>query len=116
MMIISEQQYKLCAVTCLFIAAKSFEIEEFVPKSSDLIRLMNKCTINDNTISQNNVDCSDNKVTEVDNSSPLIPDCERQVLNTLDWDFESEPTFNSILENFLCMGILLEDDKIISAN
>lgn len=33
---VAEDQYKLYAVTCLFIAAKSFERDELIPKSSQL--------------------------------------------------------------------------------
>lgn len=91
---ISEEQYKLCAVTCLFISAKSFEIEDLVPKSAQLMKFMTDDPIPG----------------EYPNICPLISDCERQVLNTLDWDFEREPTFNSILENFLAMGILVHED------
>jgi hypothetical protein len=36
LMEVTEDQYKLCAVTCLFIAAKSFERDELIPKSSHL--------------------------------------------------------------------------------
>ncbi|TNV84057.1 hypothetical protein FGO68_gene6144 [Halteria grandinella] len=100
-MIISQEQYKLCAITCLFIAAKSFEIEEIIPKSCDLVKMMNETS-------------GEEIISDITNTFQLIPDCERQVLNTLDWNFESEPTFNSIIENFLAMGILLEQDRSIS--
>ena len=38
--IISDDQYKLCAVTCLLIAAKFFEKDEEVPKSAQLHSLI----------------------------------------------------------------------------
>ena len=34
MILVSEDQYKLCAAACLLIAAKAFERDEDIPKSA----------------------------------------------------------------------------------
>jgi hypothetical protein len=33
-MVVTEEQYKLCAVTCILIASKSFERDDLIPKTT----------------------------------------------------------------------------------
>lgn len=95
---ISDEQYKLCSVTCLLIAAKSFELDDLVPKSAKLQQIIQY----------------PGEHFKVENgcSSPLITDCERQVLNSLSWDFETYPTFYSIVSMFRAQGILFNTDNM----
>jgi Cyclin, C-terminal domain/Cyclin, N-terminal domain len=94
----TEEQYKVCAATCLLIAAKAFERDEEIPKSASLHRLI----------------VGESEVIHVEHgcSSPLITLWERYVLNSLNWDFESFPTFYSILEVFRAQGVLFEHDLL----
>jgi hypothetical protein len=33
-MVVTEEQYKLCAATCILIASKSFERDDLIPKTT----------------------------------------------------------------------------------
>lgn len=49
-------------------------------------------------------------------SSQLITDCEREILNTVNWDFEAYPTFYSIMEIFRSQGVLFSSDRLSTAD
>ena len=65
---------KLCATTCLFIAAKSNESDTNIPSSLDLHKHM--------------VGADEAIASEYDCSSPMITACERQILNDLKWNLD----------------------------
>ena len=76
-MVVSEEQYKQCAATCILIAAKSYERDETIPKSQQFHEFLTQ-----------------------EATTTTIIECERQILNTLSWEIESYPTFFSLLEIF----------------
>ena len=43
-------------------------------------------------------------------SCDLITRCERDILNVLNWNLESYPTFFSVLELFRAQGVLFDTD------
>lgn len=78
-MIVTEEQYKLCAATCILIASKSYERDETIPKSHQFQEYL---------------------IATQEATNATIIECERQILNTLSWEIESYPTFFSLLEIF----------------
>jgi hypothetical protein len=89
-----EESYKLIAVTCLLVSAKSYERDDMIPKSSHLQHFL-KLNLGDNQYTR----------------SEKITSCERQILNTIDWHLETYPTFFSVLEIFRSQGVLFDSDK-----
>ena len=67
----------------MLIAAKSYEKDDKIPKSAQLIRYLT----NVNIFSESIHGCSSGKIVR----------CEREVLNTISWDYENQPIFYDII-------------------
>lgn len=82
----TEDVVKVAAVTCLLIAAKAFEIDDDIPDSASLHKLI----VDPGTPIEVVNECS----------SPTITQCERLILNTLAWNLDAVPSFFEIVEIF----------------
>lgn len=82
----SEDVVKVLAVTCLLIAAKAYEIDDDIPDSVSLLKLI----VDPGTPIEVVNECS----------SPAITRCERLILNTLTWNLDAIPSFFEIVEIF----------------
>lgn len=87
----------LCAATCLFIAAKSNESDQNIPTSLDLHKHMVGPDVT--------IPC------EYECSSPMITRCERQILNGLNWNLDTVPSFYPIVNIFRAQGVLFSCDS-----
>ena len=57
-----------------------------------------------------------NLYTEIVNgcSSPRITRCEREILKTINWNYENYPTFYSVAEAFRSQGVIFDSDRVVN--
>ena len=93
------EDLELYAVTCLLIAAKSQEKDQYIPRSSQLMKHLTQSKTYDEII--------------YGLTSTKIVKCEREILKAINWDYENYPTFYSIIELFRSQGLLYDSDIVL---
>eukprot|EP00347_Sterkiella_histriomuscorum_P024067 403332416 len=108
----SKQQlnFELYAISSLMIAAKSLEKDEKIPKSGYLIKHLSSYNQG-----MSNYEREDYRY-QIQNgcSSPLIVNCEREILKAINWDFENYPNFYSIIDLYRSQGVLFSQDRVLN--